>query len=181
MSILSEISEKIKCVLDDVALNDLAKKSGLIKRAREITGKDFLLSMVLTATESDFCTLSEIACELNHQGCTVTKQAVHKKCTTNATEFLQEVLAQVLEKLRGKIGCGCLNGIPFIKSIIVVDSSEVRLNNKLANDFKHIRGQGSAFKLQAQIDVLNNKIQNLEICKTNLPPPHRWCFCRRHC
>jgi hypothetical protein len=51
---LSGIGEKIKNILDDAKLGDLAKQSGLIKRSRKITGKGFLLSLLLTTLESEF-------------------------------------------------------------------------------------------------------------------------------
>jgi hypothetical protein len=169
VSILTEISQAINAILEASNLDAIAKKCGLIKRTREITGKNFLLSMVLNTIESEIGTLSEIAYELCNQGIKVSKQAVHKKCNETAVKFLQKVLSSIIGQLRKEIGTINIERFPFIQTVSVFDSSEVILNKKLKNEFKHTRKQSAAFKLQAQIDILNNKIENLEICNATEP------------
>lgn len=167
MQMLSGIGEKIKNILDDTKLEYLAKQSGLIKRSRKITGKGFLLSLLLTTLESEFGTLSELSCELSNWSCDVSRQAVHKKCNDKAIKFMQDVLKLVMDNLRVEVGANYLEQLSFIKSIYVFDSSEIQLNAKFKDEFKHVRGQSAAFKLQTQIDALSGVVKDFEICRAN--------------
>jgi len=163
MCIVSEITAKINNIFEESMLSRLAKACGFIKRTREIKAKDFLLSLIVETVDSKTSSLSELAIELSKSGNGVTKQAVHKKCNERSVAFLKEVLKTILNQLKQSIGSKCLDNLSFINSVTVVDSSEIPLSKALKDEFKGIRGSLGVVKLQAQMDVLENRIENLDI------------------
>jgi hypothetical protein len=163
MDIVSEITTKINNIFEESMLTGLAKASGFIKRVREIKAKDFLMSLIVTTVDSQTSSLSELALELSKSGSCVTKQAIHKKCNECSVGFLKEVLKIILKQLKQGMSNKCLDNLSFINSVTVVDSSEICLSKALKEEFGCIRGSLGVVKLQAQIDVLENRIENLDI------------------
>ena len=56
---IPEIANQIKLILSDEHLNKIAKETKLIKRFRVITGKMFLIGMLLNTINAKIGTLSE--------------------------------------------------------------------------------------------------------------------------
>ena len=168
MSILSQVINKVNEVFDEKHLDSLARASEFLKRKRKIGPKQFLENMLCLRLGSSTSSLEELSLEFKKQNCDVSRSALHKKVTEAGVNFFKAVLDSLF-KITTSSSEQCLAAITFIKSVKVVDSSEVRLNKKLKIKHPQTRGQGAAVKLQSLLDVMNNQLLLLEMQESNKP------------
>jgi len=168
MSILSQVINKVNEVFDEKNLDSLARASEFMKRKRKIRPEQYLENMLCLRLGSSTSSLEELSLEFKKQNCDVSRSALHKKATAAGVNFFKAVLDSLF-KITISSSDYCLATISFIKSIKVVDSSEVRLNKKLKIKHPQTRGQGAALKLQSLIDVMNNQLLLLEMQDSNIP------------
>jgi hypothetical protein len=168
MSIMSRIINKVNDVLNEEHLDSIAVACKFLQRKRKIRPKNFLENMLCLTLSSSASSLEELSLEFKKQDCTVTKSAVHKKISEAGVNFFKGVL-ESLFKHAFDVSILYLNALAFIKSIKVVDSSEIRLHKKLKIDHPHVRGQGAALKLQALMDAISGSISLLDIRKSKEP------------
>lgn len=168
MSILSQVINKVNEVFDEKHLDNLGRSTGFMKRKRKIGPKQFLENMLCLRLESPTSSLEELSLEFKKRNCDISRSALHKKITKAGANFYKAVLDSLFKITLGASD-QCMAAISIIKSVKIVDSSEVRLNKKLRNVHPQIRGQGAAVKLQSLIDVMNNQLMLLEMQDSNKP------------
>lgn len=168
MDIVKEAKDKVNKLWDDNNLDSIARETGFMRRKRKITAKNFLENITLLELSGTKGTLEEFAYEFHQADCAVTKQALHKKINGETVKFLQKVLEQLLKDSCSKAGIN-LEAISFLERIQVIDSSEIKLHKKLQNIFPQVRHQGAAVKLQAIMDVVQERLLSLEIRASKEP------------
>jgi hypothetical protein len=124
--------------------------------------------MLLLTLESPGSTLEDLVYEFSKNECAISKQGLHKKFNSSAVNFAQEILSQLLANTFDGAGT-CLEKLPFIKNVQVIDSSEIRLHKSLKQIFPQVRGQGAAVKLQSILNVLDDHILSLDIRPSKEP------------
>jgi hypothetical protein len=169
VDIVKQVMQKVNEVFDDKHLETFARETGFIKRKRKINPKQFLENMLLLKLESPASSLEDLVYEFNKNNhCVISKQAIHKKFNESALKFIKMVLNKLLEHTF-TASVACLNAIPFVKKVQVIDSSEIRLHASLKNIFPQVRNQGAAVKLQSLIEVVSQDILSLEIRPSKEP------------
>src|ERR1700738_4593178 len=138
MDMVKQVMTKVNEVFDKNYLEGLARETGLIKRKRKLDAKILLEKLILLRLESPNSSLEDLVLEFYKCDLNITKQAIHKKMNKTALEFVQKVLEKLL---RGMVNDQeiQLSGMPFVKSIQAVDSSEIRLNSLLKGIFPQVR------------------------------------------
>ena len=168
MDVMSELTKKVNEVFDINFLTQLAREKQLLKRQRKIMLQQFLVALMMQKVSSKKNSLEQLACELEMGGCSVSKQALHKKFNDKGVSFVQGVLEELLRRTR-KEPLSQLETLSFVHDIKIVDSSEVKLNNHLAKRFPQVRKQGAAVKIQALMSGLDEALCALEIRASKEP------------
>jgi len=163
MGIFEEVSKKVNEVFDEKNLDDLARKSGALKRRRIITPKSLLENMLFLRLKNPTHSLDDLALEFKQRGCSVSKIALRKKLLKSAFFF-----QLILEALFSQIFTTNMvfKAISFIRSVKVIDSTEVALSKKLKNEYPGTRNRSSTAKLQVLIDVVSTQILSLSTHKS---------------
>jgi hypothetical protein len=156
-SLLQPLTDKIAASNIDL----LAARTGFLRRSsKKITPAGFLLTACLFAlqTAGSLAAFAQLWAMLHHQ--TLSKQAVHKRCSPAAVAFLQAVLQAILTSMAR------LPGLPSPLSglfgrILIQDSTNLPLPKKLAALFpgpaNQHDGAQSSLKIQATLDLLQNR------------------------
>jgi hypothetical protein len=160
VSILSQAIDKVNEAFDENYLDSLARKCGFLKRKRKIGPKKLLENMLSLRIENSASSLDDLALEFKKQDCSISRTALHKKLKEGAIKFFRSVLDGLLAQAFSG-SRSYLAAISFIKRVLVLDSSKVRLHAKLQNEFPDMRNQGATAKLQALIDVISNQVLSL--------------------
>lgn len=136
----------------------LARASGFVRRLpKKISAAGFLLNACLFAlqTNGSLAAFAQVWALLNQQ--TLSRQAVHKRCSPSAVAFLEAVLQSVLASL---LGGPALPGGLFGR-VLIQDSTTLALPRKLACLFPGPANQSglaqAALKVQATFELLQNQ------------------------
>ena len=161
MNIMLEVAEKVKQIFDEEWLIQTAKETGFIKRERKIKAKMFLEKLLIHQLQMPTMSLQELAVEVVEEGCELKKQSLHQRFNYCGKEFLRQVLEKSLEKSFGEVNS--LKGMEFIRSIDVVDSTEISLLDCFGEQYPKTQGKGGAIKVQACLEVIKNQVKSLEV------------------
>jgi hypothetical protein len=82
-----------------VFANEQGKSSGFIKRSRKLTGSTFVKMLILTWLGKLGATLENLARTGTNYGIKMNNQALDKRFTSTATEFLKTVLEEVVAQV----------------------------------------------------------------------------------
>lgn len=146
----------------------LARKTGFRKRASgKIAPREFLKALTLMARHphSSFQTLATILAFLCRQ--TVSKQAVAKRVTTCAVNFVSQALYQLLCALCQAPALANRGVFASFKRVLVQDSTCCALHPRLANVFPGSTNQtgkrNAVLKIQAVYDLLNETLLHFSL------------------
>jgi hypothetical protein len=87
MGIYEEVSKKVNEVFDEKNLDDLARKSGALKRKRIITPKALLENMLFLRLKNPVHSLEDLVLEFKQRGISVSKIALRNKLLNSAFFF----------------------------------------------------------------------------------------------
>jgi Transposase DDE domain len=166
MNMMLQVTEKVKQIFDEDWLNKIAKESGFIKRKRKIKAKVFLEKLLIHQMQMPHMSLQELATEIT-EGETLKKQSLHQKINYSGKEFLRLVLEKALEM--NFIEMNCLKGMEFIRSIDLIDSTQISLRNSFEPLYPKTQGKGAAIKVQACIELMRNQVKSLELRSAREP------------
>jgi Transposase DDE domain len=167
MNIMLEVVEKVKQIFDEQWLTQTAKETGFIKRERKIKAKMFLEKLLIHQLQMPTMSLQELAVEVVEEGCELKKQSLHQRFNECGKEFLRRVLEKSLERSFAEVSC--LKGMEFIRSIDVVDSTEISLLDCFGGKYPKTQGTGAAIKVQACLGVIKDQIKSLEVRSAREP------------
>jgi hypothetical protein len=165
----SKVKGKLTTVFAPESLETLARQSKFIQRSSsQFTGQDFVELMTTEMLEDPAISLEgqcDILAQLNPQA-QITPQALHQRINANAVTYLQEVFAvalrQQLEPLCKRLPVGVL--APFGR-VLLEDSTQCSLHEKLADAFKGCGGSASisALKLDVIYDVVHQTLVEVHL------------------
>lgn len=164
-----KVNGKLTTVFDPEHLEALARQSEFIQRSSsQLRGKDFVELMTTEMLENPAISLEgqcDILAQLNAQA-QITPQALHQRINASAVTYLQAVfelaLRQQLEPLCERLPVGALT--PFAR-VLLEDSTQCRLHEKLAEAFKGSGGSAStsAVKIDLIYDVLHHSLLEMNL------------------
>jgi hypothetical protein len=168
---VDKLAIRLESKLKLFAINELAKKSGFVKRkAKKIKPLQFLLGFffVMLSTGKSLSSLATSVGLIS--GCTISKQAIDKRFTSKLVLFLEYILASVLANrviVQSKSLLDKLSS--FFNNIYVQDSTTIHLNRKLADHFPGSTNQtgkkSATLKIQAVLELLSE-----QFCHFSLSP-----------
>lgn len=140
--------------------DSLARSTRFVRRtSRKLCPAGFLRTACLFGLQSSasFSSFAQLWAVLHHQ--TLSKQAVHKRCSPAAVAFLEAILQAVITSLMGRSALPEVSPSLF-KRILVQDSTTLALPKELASLFPGPANQRSrdraALKIQATLDLVRN-------------------------
>lgn len=168
--ISGKIGEKISEVFNGTKLNDLAKKVGFVQRSTSrIEGEDFVRLMTTEILGEETVStegLCDILRRINPKA-DMTPQSLNERINKKeAAEYMKKVFGSAfgknLEPARSEISPDLLS--PFGR-VFLEDSTQVRLHEKLADDFKGSGGSAgrSALKIDLIYEVKQDILQKILI------------------
>lgn len=161
MSMVTEVTKKVKDLFSNNRLDALAKEANFIKRKKKIVAKDFLCHNLCLGLSKEVAIADIVDEFLESNNIKVTKQAIHKKYTANATHFIHNVLEELMHfTTEAQVP---LKAIPFVQRVKTVDSSCFKLNKDLAELFPGIRNHKAGVKLQTIMNVVTHTLYSLDI------------------
>ena len=161
MNIMQHVLEKVKQIFDEDELTRIAKETGFIKRVRKIKAKLFLEQLLVHQLQMPQLSLQALATEVVEEGCGLSKQSLHQKLTYAGKEFLRSVLERCLET--GFREVKSFKGLEGIRSIHVIDSTQIALWEGFEALYPKTQGRGAAIKIQACLEVMRHQIKSLDI------------------
>ena len=167
--ITQKVNGKLTTVFDPGHLEVLARQNEFIQRSSsKLRGRDFVELMTTELIEDPSMSLEglcDILGGLNPQA-QMTPQALHQRLNPSAVSYLQEVfelaLRQQLEPICKRLPLGVL--APFTR-VLLEDSTQCRLHEKLAEAFKGSGGSGStsALKLDVIYEVIHHSLLEVHL------------------
>jgi hypothetical protein len=164
-----KVNGKLTTVFDPEHLEVLARQNDFIQRSSsKLRGRDFVELMTTELIEDPAISLEglcDLLGELNPQA-QMTPQALHQRLNPHAVSYLQDVfelaLRQQLEPVCARLPLGAL--APFDR-VLLEDSTQCRLHEKLAEDFKGSGGSAStsALKLDVIYEVLHHRLLEVHL------------------
>ncbi|MCC8483120.1 MAG: hypothetical protein LN561_00880 [Rickettsia endosymbiont of Labidopullus appendiculatus] len=130
MDLPNNARKKIKGFLTSSKLKKLAKEQKMIIRESKITAKSVTKATLLAPVKDEGTSLELMASLFEQDDIDITKQSLHAKINQPAVGFMKAVCDKLCELLIGNLA----NTISTkFKDILIVDSSEIKLNlyNKL--------------------------------------------------
>jgi hypothetical protein len=158
---INDLPQELKKFFSEKKLKKLAKKSNFIIRERKITALTFVKNMMFAGVRDDNTSLEYMVTLFDDDGVSLAKQSLNEKMNEKGVAFLKTIFERLCQQFMGKkfLGQDCK-----FTDVLVVDSSEVKLNKKLV-DFKN-KQNGPRCKIQATYGLLTNSI-NCQITKAN--------------
>jgi hypothetical protein len=165
---INRIQTTLSSIFNLEILNQLAKKTGFIKRPGEITAFAFMYIVSFGFLGNGEIALTYLAAGLcTHFGIVVTPQALSKRINSNSSP---KYLKTVFQKLLGiQLQLGLKNYLSetftMFNGIFLQDSSQIILNERLSEKFGGSGGAGSssALKLDIVYDIVNFLIYGIKV------------------
>ena len=164
-----KVKGKLTTVFDPAHLEALARQTDFIQRSSsKLSGKDVVELMTTEMIEDPAVSLEglcDVLVDLNPQA-QMTPQALHQRLNPYAVTYLQEVfqwaLRQQLEPVCERLPLGALSSFG---RVLLEDSTQCRLHEKLAEAFKGSGGSASssAVKIDLIYDVLHYALLEMHL------------------
>jgi hypothetical protein len=163
MHIIGQVARSLQSALG-AALDQLGRRTGVIRRPRQFTGASLLQMVVLTLMKSANPTTDDFVATAAQLGVMVTPEAVAKRFTDKLVNFLRAGLEHVLEHTVAVLPAT----IPLLQRCTAVelgDSTTITLPEESAEEFPGCGGKAhsgkAAVKIQARWDLVTGKLPAL--------------------
>lgn len=156
IQVIDQTFKNVKKIFAKSEIEELARETNFIQRSSsKITGFDFLITLLVSCTDTSHSSLEQISNILSHvsRKVSVTSQAIMKRINTkNTVDFLKAVYSKTLDTR-----LLALEEIPpflleHFSKILIQDSSTIILHEKLQESFKGSGGRASSSF--AKLDVI---------------------------
>ena len=165
MSILTQVSNIMQEILQNVA-NDVAQRCGLVQRKRKLTGAAFIQTLVFGWLETPDASYADLANTAKVLGIDVTRQAIEKRMTSQATETLKRTL-EIASKQSIIPTPQTLPLLSQFTGVYVQDSTWITLPDELRSVWKgtgcRTEHKKSSIKLQLRFDVLTGAFEHFQL------------------
>jgi len=158
MDILSRVAESMQTILTLVA-DKIALKTGFVKRLRKLSGSLFVQTLVFSWLSNPDATLDELAQTAATLGLSITPQALDKRFTPEACDYLKEVLESSVETLI-TVDSQAIPIMQRFNGVYIQDSSTITLPDELSDVWTGCGGNSSqntssSVKIQVRWDLKN--------------------------
>ena len=152
MSIFATIAQAMQSVFNEEA-NELAIKTGFIKRQRKITGSNFIKTLLFAWFQPSCPSVEGLARAGFTHELYISAQGLDKRFTEKSCEFVKSVLERALSKIikaENVVDIEILNRFP---AIYVNDCSVIGLPEELKEIWKGTGGSYGANKAALKVDA----------------------------
>lgn len=152
MSIFTSIAQAMQSIFNEEA-NELAKKTGFIKRQRKITGSNFIKTLLFAWLQTSCPSVEGLARAGFSHELYISAQGLDKRFTDKSGEFVKSVLERALGKVikaENVVDIEILNRFP---AIYVNDCSVIALPDELKGIWKGTGGSYGANKAALKVDA----------------------------
>lgn len=146
----------------------MARETGFIKRKGRIDAGIFAKLLIFNELDQSRLSLLDLKLDLqSYFGCKISREAIHKRFSPEALNFLKALLAKLLEFRLTKFEwssslAGCFN------RLLIKDSSKFTISNTFAGDYPGFGGfhKGNAImNIQYEYDLLTGNWASLNFTK----------------
>jgi hypothetical protein len=170
------ISKSIDEIFDEEHLNKLARENNFIQRSTsKLEGVDFVKLMTLGFIENSEISLEGL-CDILHDinpDALISPQGLSQRINSdNAVNYLEDVLKIALQNnLKGVQPTNCAELLSHFGRVLLEDSTQCSLHEKLAKEFKGSGGSASqsSVKIDLTFDIKNHAIPDIIITEGNVP------------
>ncbi len=153
----------------DEMINDLARKTGFVKRARKLPASSFVNTLMFSFCNQASTSLPDIAADLNQQfSIDISKEGLHKKFSREGVVFLKELVKfQLSQQFSLQTGTELKN---HFASVTIKDSSKFSLPgiyNKDYPGFGNFSKTNGLMNLQYEYDLISGNWIALELTTVN--------------
>lgn len=166
MDTIPRVATAVAQVLTDAA-DEAARETGLVRRARKLTGSVLVRLLVWGFLGRPTASLRDLSQVAALDGVIVSPQAIAQRCTPAAAACLAQVLAAaVRQAIRGERRLASL--LDRFPAVLVLDSTTVSLPAALAAIWSGCGGRtpgsgAAALKVQVQIDLCTGALTGPEL------------------
>jgi hypothetical protein len=168
---VSHIGEALEQVLEKDA-NRLAREIGFVKRERNLSGADFVQTVVFGWLEKGDASLERLTQVAQEREVTISGPGISKRFTPQAALLLEKVLGRLAQYRM----CAEAVEIPLLRrfsAVILEDSSSVTLPTVLVNVWQGCGGKRnaskSAVKMHVRWDVLSGELTGPVLTDARVP------------
>lgn len=151
-------------MFDSNHFRNLSKDSGFIQRERKISAASLLEAVLFANTDPSKISLNDLSVYFNlHFGIKLTRQAIGKKFSANATAFLKQLIDHLL-KINLVDGTTIFVNSKFGR-ITIKDSTCYQIPSKFKGIYPGSGGDGSeaSVRIQYEYDLKNLEVLDMEV------------------
>lgn len=167
MEVLADMTQNLHALFNNKAgLIKIARKTGFIKRLRKVNPLDFLRSCMVTLMLEKTASLRDYTFSFHcNSRLKLSKSGLRKRFNSQCVLFLEQVTKHLCSTIFSR-SFG-FTELADVTSVLVVDSSQLALSDKLMIEFPGMRNVKSLLKLQTTIDCLQGSPKGLELTPAN--------------
>ena len=166
MTRITRVAKAMQAILVDKA-NELAVKTGFMRRERVLTGSSFVSGLMSGWIANSSSSLEGLSQAVGNAGTPISRQGLASRFNEKSVIFLKAVLDASLEEM--------VRGMPVSKGLLsrfssvdLVDSSIITLPNSLESVWQGSGGFGenarvSALKLNVRLDARSGQVKTLDL------------------
>jgi len=151
MSIVTQVTELLQGLMSE-AMDELARKTGCVKRERKFSGSKLLLSLVLTVLRNPKAKLRDYQTTAAQLGVAVTEEAIAQRFTPDLVKFLEPALKQVLGRVLSS-DAPPVELLGRFTQVVIGDSTTITLGDEFADQFPGCGGTHGSGKAALKIQV----------------------------
>jgi len=164
---INDLIEIVENSFNEETLLSLALKTGFIKRGRKITASSFVKTLMYSVYSQKNVSLPDITDDYQQYfDIDISKEALHKRFTASAVEFLKEVIKMQLSQ---NIDLEADNDLKSkFKAVNIKDSTKFLLPSIYGGDypsFNNFSKEKGALCIQFEYDLISGNWLSLEITK----------------
>ena len=153
--------------MDKHEIEKIARSTGFTKRTGKLSGRAFLKALIFNDLPINQTTLNVLKSDLKeHSDCSISREALHKRFTPEAVNFLNQVLSM---QLANNIDFSDNPAIQsFFSGIYLKDSTKLKLPDCFVNEFPGYGdkyGKTSDLSIQYEYAILSGKCKRLYFTK----------------
>lgn len=160
---LSKISTTVISFFNATATK-IGKTVSFVKRKSKLTAKLFAECLIVGCLSDPNITLEEMRKLIKKRGVKITKQGLHQRFNSEATELMKSLFEEALQQFKAEKR-HVIDLLRVFSSVIILDSSGVSLPANLKNLYEGFGGAASeaGLKIQMQLDYENGQIKDVAI------------------
>src|SRR5712692_6453096 len=161
MNSVAQFVETLERILEEEA-EQLARETGFLRREREISGADFVQTLILGWLQEPEITLEGLTQVLERREVSISASGLSQRFTPEAATLLQRVLERLCAE-QMQVEPVEIALLKQFSAVILEDSSSITLPSELAEVWRGCGGCGgaspAAIKLFVRWDVLRGELQ----------------------